>query len=154
MNFNSGTTQQQNQGGVNPFLAFAAGAGAGVAGDQTYAAVTRTMADAKWGKWLSIASVGSQLLTGNGATSPVNAAMTAINSVANPATPTQADVGNIKTAVQNLAVAVQNLNPLQYYGISTSVAATTTPSAVQPATTNNGALAVAALIAVAVLAGR
>ena len=31
MNFNSGTTQQQNQGGVNPFLAFAAGAGAGAA---------------------------------------------------------------------------------------------------------------------------
>lgn len=154
MNFNSGTTQQQNQGGVNPFLAFAAGAGAGVAGDQTYAAVSRTMADAKWGKWLSIASVGSQLLTGNGSTSPVNAAMTALNAVANPATPTQADVGNLKLAGQNLAVAIQNLNPLQYYGISTSVAATTTPSAVQPATTNNGSLAVAAVIAVAVLASR
>lgn len=153
MNFNSGT-QQQNQGGVNPFLAFAAGAGAGVAGDQTYAAVSRTMADAKWGKWLSIASVGSQLLTGNGATSPVNAAITALNAVVNPAAPTQADVGNLKLAGQNLAVAIQNLNPLQYYGISTSVAATTTPSAVQPATTNNGALAVAAIIAVAVLSSR
>lgn len=152
MNFNSGTTQQQNQGGVNPFLAFAAGAGAGVAGDQTYAAVSRTMADAKWGKWLGGASVASQLLTGNGATSPVNAAMTAINAVTNPVAPTQADVGNIKIAVQNLGTAIQNLNPLQYYGISTSVAPTTSPSAVQPATSNNGAIAVAAVIAVALLA--
>ena len=80
--------------------------------------------------------------------------MTALNAVVNPAAPTQADVGNLKLAGQHLAVAIQNLNPLQYYGISTSVAATTTPSAVQPATTNNGALAVAAIIAVAVLSSR
>lgn len=154
MNFNSGTSQQGSNTAVNPFVAFAAGAGAGVVGDQTYAAVSRTMADAKWGKWLSIASLGTQGLTGNGATSPVNAAMTAFNAVANPNTPTQADVGNLKLGGQNLALAIQNLNPLQYYGISTSVAATTTPSAVQPATTNNGALAVGVAIAIAVLASR
>ena len=147
--------EAQGGGGYSQFLAPAvggavvgAGALAGVNAVQTAAS------DARLGKWLSLGIVGFQIFSGNTALNAANAAMGQVNAMTSSGALAAGDTPLIRGAIQNLAIAVQNMTPGGYTGISATTNPTTSPSvATTQTTSNNGALVLAAL-AVAYLVSR
>ena len=123
-----------------------AGAGAGgAAAALTLDRARMVASDAKIGKWAAIGVGAVYALGGNAAQNNANTAMTAINGTAGSTYST--DSPAIKSAIQNLAQAVGNLNPLGYLGLSAQTQPLATPSAAAPTTTNNSGLALVAGIA-------
>jgi len=129
--------QGSPSGTSNPFNMFGAGALVGATGALTVEAVSQGVKDAKWGKWLALAELGLLVLGGNNAQNNANTAMGLVNGVAAGGSYAQADMVAVRSAIQNLATGMQNLNPMGYIGLSTSTQPSSSASVAAPAQSQN-----------------
>lgn len=121
----------------NPFNMFAAGTLLGAGGALTADMVVQGVKDAKWGKWLALGELGLLVLGGNNAQNNANTAMGLVNGVAAGGSYAQADIVALRSAVQNLATGMQNLNPMGYIGLSTSTQPSSSASVAAPSQSQN-----------------
>lgn len=142
---NGAATAQQSSSGWGMF---GAGAATGVGAAETYEAFRKTQTAAKVGMWTALLLGGIQILGGQQAMTNSNAAMTYANSIAAGGTYTQADAVAQRNALQQLALACQNLSITGYTNLTSSVQPSASASVAPPAQSNNNGVL---LVAVAVL---